>query len=242
MRISDKGLDIIKQFEGLRLQAYRCLPSETYLTIGYGHYGADVRLGQTITKAQAEEMLKADMSRYEDNVNYHNERYNYNFNQNEFDALVSFCYNIGSINQLTNNGKRTKIEIADKMLLYVNSGNIKNVAGLVKRRKLERELFLTPITPAEPLESVTDHININVPKPVIKKGSKGENVKHLQLCLNAINRPKTPLVIDGSCGAKTVTQIKAFQRTHTEPNGTPLEVDGSFGAKTYSAMCKAMSE
>lgn len=65
----------------------------------------------------------------------------YNFTQNEFDALVSFAYNVGNIDQLTAKGTRTKKEIADAMLLYIKSGG--NVLdGLRKRRTIERELFL----------------------------------------------------------------------------------------------------
>lgn len=228
MKISDNGLKIIKEFEGLRLEAYKCLPSEKYFTIGYGHYGPDVKIGMKITKDQAENMLKNDMFTYECNVEHFNEVGNYNFNQNEFDALVSFAYNIGSINQLTANGTRSKAEIAEKMLLYVNSGPVKNVPGLVRRRKLERDLFLKPVE-ASDNEPITE--TIDIPLPVIKKGVKGDNVKLLQMWLNKINNPKTPLEIDGSCGSKTTTQIKVFQR-----NNPGLVVDGSYGPLTYAVM------
>ncbi len=67
----------------------------------------------------------------------------YHWNQNEFDALVSFAFNVGSINQLTANKTRTKAQIAQAMLSY-NKANGKVLAGLTKRRQAERELFLTP--------------------------------------------------------------------------------------------------
>lgn len=142
MNISNNGLNLIKQFEGCVLHAYKCVPSEEYYTIGYGHYGADVRAGQTISQETAESMLRDDIRRYETLVNIYQSRYN--FNQNEYDAMVSFSYNIGALNQLTQNGKRTKKEIADAMLLYVHDSAGNELEGLVNRRKAERALFITP--------------------------------------------------------------------------------------------------
>ena len=118
MKTSQNGVDLIKQFEGCRLTAYKCLPSEAYYTIGYGHYGADVRIGMKITQKEAEELLRKDLATYEYQVNCYDVIYRWN--ANEFDALVSFAYNIGSIHQLTNYGKRDRKTIAEKMLLYCN--------------------------------------------------------------------------------------------------------------------------
>ena len=138
MKTSQTGVNLIKSFEGCPLFAYKCLPTEKYFTIGYGHYGPDVRLGQRITQAEAEELLKSDLIKYEQRV----EQYNhvYHFTQNEFDALVSFCYNVGSINQLTANGTRTRDQIREAMPKYCKAGG--NVLkGLVRRRAAELELF-----------------------------------------------------------------------------------------------------
>lgn len=143
MQTSQNGIDLIKKFEGCRLTAYKVLSSEKYYTIGYGHYGVTDPTF-TITQEQAEELLKQDLVKFETHVNNVNERYKYNFNQNEFDALVSFAYNLGTTNQLTLNGTRSKSVIADKMLLYVKSGGIK-LEGLARRRRAERELFLTAV-------------------------------------------------------------------------------------------------
>ena len=71
----------------------------------------------------------------------------YHWNQNEFDALVSFCYNIGSIDQLTANGTRSRETIADKILEYNKAGG-KELSGLTKIRKAELGLFLTPVETA----------------------------------------------------------------------------------------------
>ena len=96
MKISEKGLELIKTFEGLRLSSYKALSAEKYYTIGYGHYGSDVSKDMIITESQAEELLKKDVEKFEDKVNKYS---NYSFNQNQFDALVSFAYNIGNIDQ-----------------------------------------------------------------------------------------------------------------------------------------------
>lgn len=147
MHISKNGLDLIKKYEGLYLNAYKC-PAGV-LTIGYGTTNADkdvtlftINSKTKITKDKAEELLKKSIEKkYEPLVNKFNDKYK--FNQNEFDALVSFTYNIGSINQLTQNGKRTKKEIAAAMLKY-NHASGKVLKGLTRRREEERTLFLKP--------------------------------------------------------------------------------------------------
>lgn len=143
MKISENGIDLIISFEGFCAKATKCVKSEKYLTIGYGHYGKDVKDGETITKEEAKDLMVKDLVGFETKVNKYNSIYG--FNQNEFDALVSFCYNVGNIDKLTANGRRTRNEIADAMLRYVNSGG-KKLTGLVRRRTKERELFLTPVS------------------------------------------------------------------------------------------------
>ena len=139
MKISENDLNLIIAFEGFCPKATKAVKTEKYYTIGYGHYGKDVDEKQTITKEDALTLLKKDMKRFETKVMKYNNCYN--FTQNEFDALVSFAYNVGNIDQLTAKGTRTKKEIADAMLLYIKSGG--NVLdGLRKRRIRERELFL----------------------------------------------------------------------------------------------------
>ncbi len=145
MRLSDKGLDLIKSFEGLRLKPYKAVPTEKYYTIGYGHYGADVKKDMTITQKQAEQLLRMDCKRFVTHVNAYVKKYEkqgVKINQNQFDALVSFAYNIGSLDQLTAKGTRSLQSIADKMLLYNKSGG-RVLAGLTKRREKERALFLS---------------------------------------------------------------------------------------------------
>lgn len=142
MKISENGLKLIEQFEGLRLTAYKASRRDKYYTIGYGHYGADVKQGMTITEAQAEAYLRQDVAEAEASVNKYS---GYRWNQNQFDALVSFAYNVGGIDGLTNNGKRSVAEISAKLPEYVYSGGVK-LEGLVRRRAAEKALFGTPVT------------------------------------------------------------------------------------------------
>ncbi len=136
MKTGKAGIELIKKFEGCRLEAYRC-PAGVW-TIGYGHT-VGVQKGQKISAAQAEAYLRADLDKYEKKVEKYADRYRWS--QNEFDAMVSFAYNLGSIDKLTANGIRSKTVIAEKILLYNKAGG-KELAGLTKRREAERELFL----------------------------------------------------------------------------------------------------
>lgn len=138
MKISQKGINLVKEFEGCYTSAYRC-PAGVW-TIGYGHTG-DVQPGDVITAAQAEELLKIDMTNSEEKVMKYNSVYHWN--QNQFDALVSFAFNVGSIDQLTAKGTRSTSVIADKILLY-NKAAGRVLAGLERRRKAEQALFLKP--------------------------------------------------------------------------------------------------
>ena len=142
MKTSDNGINLIKQFEGCRLKAYRCPAGIP--TIGYGHT-AGVKMGQVITQQQADDFLKEDLQKYEAKVMKYNTTYKWN--QNEFDAMVSFSYNLGSIDKLTASGTRSKAVIAEKILLYKKAGG-KVLAGLTRRRKAERALFLKKCTSA----------------------------------------------------------------------------------------------
>ena len=119
MELSKRGLELIKSFEGCRLTAYQCAAG--VWTIGYGHTSG-VKKGDKITQDQADAFLKCDCSRFVKHVNDINDKYHYGFNQNEFDALVSFAYNIGNIRQLTMNGQRNKFQIGYNMQFYVNAG------------------------------------------------------------------------------------------------------------------------
>lgn len=89
MRISDVCFSKIQEFEGLKLTAYRC-PAGVW-TIGFGHTKG-VKMGQAITKAQAETLLRGDLLPCENYVR----GLNLELTQGEFDALVDFCFNLGT--------------------------------------------------------------------------------------------------------------------------------------------------
>lgn len=138
MKTSQRGINLIKQFEGVRLTAYKC-PAGVY-TIGYGHTRG-VQRGMKITEEEASAYLTADLRNSEKAV----ERYDsiYHWNQNEFDALVSFTFNCGAANlrSLLRNGRRNRSQIAATLPLYRKAGG-KVLKGLERRRAAEKALFL----------------------------------------------------------------------------------------------------
>ena len=140
MQISNDGINLIKQFEGCVLSAYKC-PAGVW-TIGYGHT-KNVKQGMKITKEQATNLLKDDLKIYE---SYVNKYVKVKLNQNQFDALVSFTFNCGggalkssTLLKKLNKGDYTG---AANELLRWNKANGKVLAGLTRRRKAEKALFL----------------------------------------------------------------------------------------------------
>lgn len=142
MKTSKKGIQLIKDFEGLRLTSYRC-PADVW-TIGYGHT-ANVTSGQTITETQAEQLLKDDLKKFETAVNSEN----LNINQNQFDSLVSFAYNVGesafrksTLLQLVKNNPKDS-QIKSEFMRWVHIANGQQLAGLVRRREAESNLYFS---------------------------------------------------------------------------------------------------
>jgi lysozyme len=147
MLISKAGLDLIKRFEGLRLKAYRC-PAGVW-TIGYGHT-VDVHQGDVITEHQADVMLEVDISQFEQCVEALLE---VPVTQGQFDALVSFAFNLGCgalgrsrLLKLLNEGD---LEGAANQFPLWRMGGGKVLPGLVARRAAERELFESEVPRAE---------------------------------------------------------------------------------------------
>lgn len=142
LKTNTSGKNLIKSFESCKLKAYK--DATGTWTIGWGHTGnvdgVSISSGMIITQEKADSLFDADLIRFENKVNEYSSKYS--FTSNEFSALVSFAYNVGSIKQLTQNGTRSKTAIADAMLKYVYSKGVK-LNGLVRRRQKERELFLS---------------------------------------------------------------------------------------------------
>ena len=139
MNISERGLNLIKSFEGCRLSSYKC-PSNKW-TIGYGHTQG-VCEGMVITQEQADKFLFEDVQRFVNAVNLYQSRFN--FNQNEYDALVSFTYNCGEGSlQAVMSCCNTKQEIAEECKLYNRSSTGQILNGLVRRREEEYKLFMS---------------------------------------------------------------------------------------------------
>lgn len=142
MAVSDRGVELVAKYEGCRLDAYKC-PAGVW-TIGYGHT-AGVQPGQTLPSREAAmALLKEDLKKYGGYVNSCVKKglISFPLNQNQFDALTSFCYNCGNGNLQKLVSGRDAQTVADKLLAY-NKGGGKVLAGLTRRRAEERELFLS---------------------------------------------------------------------------------------------------
>ena len=150
MKTSENGVALIKLFEGLELEAYQDIAG--IWTIGYGHTGSDVKPGMKLSEREAEELLKRDLKPREEAVS---RLTSVPLNQNEFDALVSFIYNVG-IGAYQNSTARKRLNAGDRVgaaeaLTWCNKatvgGVLRVVPGLPRRRAAERALFLEPVTP-----------------------------------------------------------------------------------------------
>lgn len=144
MQISDRGLNIIKEFEQLHLSAY--LDPNSIPTIGWGHTGHDVHMGQIITVERATELLTSDVKIAVNNINA---KVHAVLNQNQFDALCSFVFNVG-----TTNFNNSHLLIVINTHLFANvpiqmrrwdhgNGNV-ILPGLLRRREAEIALWNTP--------------------------------------------------------------------------------------------------
>ena len=222
MRISEKGLAMIESFEGCLLKASNKL--DGVWTIGYGqtgrYYGKRVCRGMTTTKAEAHAWLRDhSIKTYEDAVT---QAVKVPLNQNQFDALVSFTYNVG-VGALKQSTALRKLNAgdyagaADALTMWTKCRR-KVLAGLVRRRKEERTLFLTPVT--QPQTGNTD---------LLRKGDRGDDVKLLQHRLNLVG---SQLTEDGIWGVQTDSAVRGYQYK------AGLTVDGVVGPKTQAALIK----
>lgn len=148
MKTGKKGIDLIKMFEKCRLEAYTC-PAGKW-TIGYGHTGKvdgePIVEGMKITKGKAIILLKYDLERFESAINKY---VKVSVTQNQFDALISFSFNVGDGNfiksTLLKNLNQKDYQGAANELLKWNKGKVNGkkvvLRGLTKRRRAEFDLF-----------------------------------------------------------------------------------------------------
>lgn len=194
MNIGKKGIELIKEFEGLYLNAYLCQAGVA--TIGWGTTvypnGTKVRLGDKITLAQAKEYFSNDMKKHENHVML-SVVYPLLKAQEQFDALVSFVYNVGeggvlypnSIDERIKNGEDLDTVISEELPRW-NKADGKVSAGLVRRRQAELDLFFSVETPSESLFIELNEVSTNVLK--------------LQKSLNQwLDKWKKPLLKCDSC-------------------------------------------
>lgn len=238
--ISNNGINLIKKFEGCRLSAYR--DAVGVITIGYGWTkaidGKPLTMGTKITQVKAESLLREGLKSYESKVNKYDSKYHWN--QNQFDALVSFCYNIGNIDGLTANGTRSINEISNKLMSYNKAGG-KILSGLTNRRKAEKELFLATTSSTSTVNNKQNHTNAS-------KYTHKDFVKEVQAAIGA--------KVDGIAGnetlSKTVTVsmtknnrhivVKSIQKYFNTIKYDCGIIDGIAGTKFDSAVKKFQKE
>lgn len=243
-KISAVGLAIIKKYEGLKLTAYKC-PAGVW-TIGYGHTSG-VKQGMKITESEATKFLVTDVAAAEKAVNKYDSTYGWN--QNQFDALVSFTFNCGSGNlqTLLNRGKRTIAEISAKIPAY-NKGGGQVLAGLVKRRSEEKTLFdkemdkpVVTITVKEwQKAAIADGYKFprygvdgkwgDECESVAKKAVVKKRLIHTNKNLTKLVQRVVGVEPDGLCGNNTAAAIKIWQKA----NG--LTADGCVGINSWKKM------
>ena len=204
--ITEKGLALIKRFEGCKLHAYK-LAGEKYASIGYGHsFDPNVTENTVWTQAQADAALLVDLQKFE---KYVDQNVPIKLNPEQRSALVSYTYNrgLGGLKELVSHSKT--IEDYSKNIVKYWGSATRYKDALIKRRKAEKELF--------------DSVDINY--PTLKKGSKNDAVRLLQHKLNLVGYN---LAEDGIFGDSTLKAVKEYQIA----NG--LSPDGIVGQKTWS--------
>lgn len=215
-RIGQAGLALIKQFEGCRLIAYQC--SAGVWTIGYGHT-AGVYKGMKITQAQADAFLKQDIAKFEKYIN--NPSYvpfTDKLNQNQFDALVSFAFNLGQGNVKKLCTGRTINQISSAMQQYCKAAG-KTLPGLQRRRKAEAALYNKKVESCTGATTTTVKESEDYSMNTIKKGSKGKSVKVWQIIIGT--------TADGNFGSGTENMTKTWQKNHG------LMADGIVGKNSW---------
>jgi lysozyme len=229
MNISTAGIKLIEKLEGCILHEYK--DDAGVPTIGVGHTGG-VQPNQTITQAQADDLLRKDLAKFVARVN---KFVKVPVNQNQFDALVIFDFNTGSLGTSTLLQKLNAKDYAgaakefDVWIKITDPDTGKKVVsqGLINRRNAEQALFLKPVpaTPvaAKPVVKKAPVAVVPYPNFPITKGSKDkDNVKRIQHALG--------LTPDGIFGNGTFYAVKNYQARHG------LTSDGIVGKNTWNTI------
>ena len=213
MRVSKKCIDLVKEFEGCYLTSYQ--DAVGVWTIGYGITSADKAItgrnivpGMHITLNTANEWLEKSLNEiYLPKVLKYKK---YDFNTSQIDALVSFAYNVGSIDQLTSKGRRNIKTIEDKILEYNKAGG-KTLRGLTRRRIAELNLFRQgPKTFDEGWPKLPS-------RGYFQYADKGNEVKKLQKLLQWMD---FDVDLNGVYDTDTVNAVKKIQgMAKTTKNG-----------------------
>ncbi len=209
LKTSDKGIQFLKAREGVHNKAYK-LAGEQYYTIGVGHtYDLSINANTVWTDAQVDAALKKDLVKYEEYVKQYA---GIPLNQNQFDALVSYTFNRGKggMKQLAENS-HTAQEYGDNIVKYWGSAE-RYKDALIKRRKLERDLFLNG-----KYGDSKGGCPYQEPSSSVKLGSKGNDAKWLQWMLN---QKGYGLKIDGEIGKESLAALTDFQlKNNMVPDG-----------------------
>ena len=206
MRVSKKCIDLVKEFEGCYLEAYQDVVG--IWTIGFGVTsadkaitGKDIKKGMKISQVTADKWLEECLNRiYLPKVlKYQNI---YGFNTSQIDALVSFAYNIGSIDGLTDKGKRSIRTIEEKILAYNKAGG-KTLKGLTTRRLRELQMF------RQGAKKFDEGFPILPSRGYFQTADKGDEVKKVQKLLTWMDFYNGK--IDNVYGPETVKAVKKLQ-------------------------------
>jgi GH24 family phage-related lysozyme (muramidase) len=230
MTISDNGLSLIKQFEGCILKVY--LDPVGIKTAGVGHTGADVNamaVGTVISQAQADAWLRSDVKKAEKNVSSFDGTYHWN--QNQYDALVSFAFNCGSINQLVAKGTRTIEQISEKILAY-NKASGKALAGLTRRRKAEKKLFDTVPSDLNEVSKTQNTVSKNTDTVSVGGYAQGKTYAltvnlYVRDAANGNKKKLTALTADGKKHAYSDGAGNAILRNGTKVTAKAVKAVGN---------------